>query len=238
MYTSLSSDNMALLHRLVQLHRPELVPLLDLLGRTPLPLEQRAQLRTALSCEWWKHGAQLAEPPTRVTSLRALSRCIWMRCALDPEDVILLSEIVAKRRSALPLRFDGSCRPILTDEQRTQLREVLLQEIKDAGAGKPQPRGEPTALAARLPALEGYIWACSPLLPEDLALLREAVQKYRPLLLPLLDTLGEIPLTKEQADEIQTGAVLSEFLANLEDGHEPNERGKRIDLFLDYVRWV
>jgi hypothetical protein len=229
---------MTLLRHLVQRHRPELVLLLDTLGRVPLPLEQRNQLRSALSCEWWKHGATRDEPLTRVASMRDLLRCIRMRCALDPEDITLLHEIAAKHLPDLALRFDDSSHLILTDDQRTRLHNVLVQEIKEAGGGKPQARGEPTALAARLPALEGYIWASSPLLPEDFDLLREAVQKYRPALLPLLDTLGQVSLTKEQRTELQTGAILSEFLANLDVHHEPNARGRRADILLDYIRWV
>jgi hypothetical protein len=238
MHTSLPPDDLALLHRLVRLHRPELAPLLDKLGHIPLSLEQRGQLRVALSCEWWKHGAQSTEPPTRVTRLRELARCIRMRCALDADDLSLLREIVTDRLPALALRLDDSSRPILADNERRQLQDVLLRAIKDAGSGKPQPRGDPTSLAARLRQLEGHIWACSPLLPADMQLLREAVEKHRPMLLPLLDTLGEVPLTREQREDLQSGAVLGEFLDNLDSRDEPNERGLRADLLLDYVRWV
>jgi len=238
-YTSLSPDDLALLHEVVRRHRPELVPLLDALGHTPLSLAQRSQLCMALSCEWWLHGRQLSEPPRYHTQLLRLMRCVGMRAAFDSDDAALLREVVGKYFPELVVPFDGSGRLLLSDEQRQYAREALLQERKqDAYWGKQPQHEDPTPLAARLATLEGYVWACSPLLPEDMALLREVVQTHKPALLPLLDTLGLVPLTQEQRTELQSGAVLSEFLANLDSGSNPNERGKHVDVFLDYLRWI
>jgi hypothetical protein len=239
MQTDLSPDDMALLHHVVHLHRPELVPLLDLLGRTPLPLEQRSQLWMALSCDRWKRGRRLTEPPEYRTRLIRLMRSVGMRCALDPDEIELLQVVAAHYPGAPALRFDVSGRLLLTGEERECVRDILVEERrKSPGWGKPPQPEEPTPLAARLATVEGYVWTCSPLLPEDMYLPREAVEKHRPALLPVLDRLGEVPLTKEQRNELQSGAVLTEFLANLDSRHNPNERGWRMDMFFDYVRWI
>lgn len=239
MQTDLAPEDMTLLHHVVHLHRPELMPLLDLLGRTPLPLEQRSELRMALSCEWWKRGRRLTEPPEYRTRLIRLMRSVGMRSSLDPDEVELLQVVAARYPDAPALHFDSSRRALLTDEERERVRAILVEERKKSpGWGKPPQPEERTPLAARLATVERYVWTCSPLLPDDMQLLREAVERHRPALLPLLDTLGEVSLTKEQRNELQSGAVLAEFLANLDSRHNPNERGWRMSMFLDYVRWV
>ncbi len=238
MNTFLSVDDMALLHELVQLHRPELVRFLDLLGHTPLPLDQRSQLRMALSCERVR-GRRLTEPPEYRTLLIRLMKCIGMQCALDPDEIELLHTVVAKYPDAPGPRFDASSRLLLTDEEQQRIQDILVQERRKVpGWGEPQQHEEPTPLAARLETLERYVWTCSPLLPTEMQLLREAVEKHRPALLPILDMLGEVRLTKEQSTELQSGAVLEEFLANLDSRHTPNERGWQMSTFLDYVRWL
>lgn len=65
--------------------------------------------------------------------------------------------------------------------------------------------------------------------PEEARLLREVLWKRQPSLLHRLDSLGVIPLTTEQREELRQ--VLADELCEtgLQPDDEPNERGLRLD---------
>jgi hypothetical protein len=64
---------------------------------------------------------------------------------------------------------------------------------------------------------------------EDRELLRRIIQRRRPLLLSIVDSLGEIPLTEEACEEIGDALVEELCEAGLRDDDEPNEYGRRVD---------
>ena len=73
---------------------------------------------------------------------------------------------------------------------------------------------------------------------EDMAVLREAVERQRPALLPLLDTMYHAPLTLEQRSALRA-AVSDEFVdTGLVRGTQPNNRGVFLETLIDYLAHV
>jgi hypothetical protein len=63
----------------------------------------------------------------------------------------------------------------------------------------------------------------------ELMLIRQAVSKHAPSLLPIVDILGVTPLTSEQREGLR-GALASEMVeTGLNKDSEPNERGLLLD---------
>jgi hypothetical protein len=66
-----------------------------------------------------------------------------------------------------------------------------------------------------------------------MVLLREAVDRHRPDLLPLLDKLGEGRLTADEKNELRL-AVGSELMqSGFGENWEPNERGLQLEQLVD-----
>jgi len=64
-------------------------------------------------------------------------------------------------------------------------------------------------------------------------LLKEILVKNAPSLLPVLDSVGLIPLTGEQREEIRE-AIADELLkTGLSENDEPNERGLLLESLID-----
>jgi hypothetical protein len=67
----------------------------------------------------------------------------------------------------------------------------------------------------------------------DSSLLREALARFRPDLLERLATLGQVPLTNDEREDLRA-AVAQELLASgLADDDEPNERGYALEEVID-----
>ncbi len=65
--------------------------------------------------------------------------------------------------------------------------------------------------------------------PDEIELLREIVSKRAPDLLALIDSLGVVPLTQEQREELR-GVISDEFCeTGLREDNEPNPWGVRLD---------
>ena len=70
---------------------------------------------------------------------------------------------------------------------------------------------------------------------ESTQLLREAVAKHNPELLPLVGQLGVTPLTCEQREALR-GAVSTEFcITGLREDDEPNQRGLDLEEVIDVL---
>ena len=68
---------------------------------------------------------------------------------------------------------------------------------------------------------------------EETIQLREIIQKHRPSLLSILDSIGIIPLTDEQREEFR-GAIADELLeTGLNESDEPNQRGLLLEDLID-----
>jgi hypothetical protein len=64
---------------------------------------------------------------------------------------------------------------------------------------------------------------------EDQKLLREVIWRRQPLLIPIIDAMGEAPL-KEEDREMIRNVLADEFIeTGLSGDDEPNERGIRLD---------
>lgn len=68
---------------------------------------------------------------------------------------------------------------------------------------------------------------------QEMNTLREVISKQRLSLLPIIDSIGFIPLTTEQREELRV--VLSDELVQtgLMENDEPNERGLLIENLID-----
>ena len=64
---------------------------------------------------------------------------------------------------------------------------------------------------------------------EDRELLRRIVLRRQPMLLAIVDSLGEAPLTEEFREEIREVLVEELCQVGLREGDEPNEYGQKID---------
>jgi hypothetical protein len=69
----------------------------------------------------------------------------------------------------------------------------------------------------------------SRLRPEEIELLRTILSKRAPDLLPVVDSLGVVPLTNERREELRR-AIADELCENeLREDHEPTPRGVQLD---------
>lgn len=65
--------------------------------------------------------------------------------------------------------------------------------------------------------------------PEQQTLLREVLGRREPLLLTYADSLGQIPLTIDQREEIRFVLADEMCEVGLQESGEPNELGRRLD---------
>lgn len=70
---------------------------------------------------------------------------------------------------------------------------------------------------------------------EEMNMLKEVLTKHRPSLLPLINSIGIIPLTDDQKEEIR-GALADELIeTGLDEYDEPNERGQLFEHLIDSI---
>lgn len=65
--------------------------------------------------------------------------------------------------------------------------------------------------------------------PSELMLIRQAVSKHAPSLLPIVDILGATPLTGEQREGLRRALASELAETGLGKDSEPNERGLLLD---------
>lgn len=73
---------------------------------------------------------------------------------------------------------------------------------------------------------------------QDMSLLREAITRRRPKLLPLLDQLGTVPLTDEQRENLREAIGIEFCETGLREDSEPNERGLALESLIDALGYL
>ncbi len=68
---------------------------------------------------------------------------------------------------------------------------------------------------------------------EEKTLLKEVVSKLRPALAPVIDSLGSVPLSLEQREELREALVEELINTGLHEDDEPNSRGLLLDRLID-----
>lgn len=68
---------------------------------------------------------------------------------------------------------------------------------------------------------------------QELNLLKEVVSKHNPSLLPMINSIGQVPLSFEQRESIRE-AIADEFIeTGVGENDEPNDRGLSLESLID-----
>jgi hypothetical protein len=91
------------------------------------------------------------------------------------------------------------------------------------------------AQGAEIERLLEYVWMSRPLAPDDVQLLRDAIETEAPFLLPLLDKIGTSALTQDESNELRSAIGHHLIETGFGPQWEPNERGERLEALIDYL---
>ena len=73
------------------------------------------------------------------------------------------------------------------------------------------------------------------LIVEEIDLIKEILSKHHPSLLPIMDSIGIVPISDEQREELR-GAIADELLETaLSKDDEPNKRGLLLEHLIDLL---
>jgi hypothetical protein len=92
-----------------------------------------------------------------------------------------------------------------------------------------------SAQSDEIERLMEYVWTSRPLTPEDARLLREAIERAAPSLVPLLDKIGTAALTQEESNALRGAVGFHLIEVGFDQEWKPNARGVRLEALIDYL---